>query len=59
MRCSGSNNRCISSTQLCFISDIPGVLVNDKVLHFADQKKIEQLIQNQTINGGMIFLRST
>ena len=39
---------------LCFISDIPGVLVNDKVLHFADQKKIEQLIQNQTINGGMI-----
>lgn len=39
---------------LCFISDIPGVLVNDEVLHYADQIKIEQLIEDKTINGGMI-----
>lgn len=39
---------------LCFVSDIPGICVNNKVLHFADQAKIKQLIDQQVIYGGMI-----
>lgn len=39
---------------LIFISDIPGVLVDDKVEHELNQKKIESLIKTEKITGGMI-----
>ncbi|WP_440897788.1 acetylglutamate kinase [Amphibacillus sp. Q70] len=42
------------SAPLCFVSDIPGICIDDQVLHFADQAKINQLIKEQVIYGGMI-----
>ncbi|MBU5595609.1 acetylglutamate kinase [Amphibacillus sp. MSJ-3] len=39
---------------LCFVSDIPGICVNDKVLHLVNQTKIKQLINEEVIYGGMI-----
>lgn len=39
---------------LCLISDIPGVLVDNEVMHQIDQIKINELIDDETINGGMI-----
>lgn len=39
---------------LLFISDIPGVKQDDKVLHHLCQKEIETLIDHGTIYGGMI-----
>ncbi|WP_209366167.1 acetylglutamate kinase [Sediminibacillus dalangtanensis] len=44
--------------RLCYISDIPGILVEKngetKVLHETTSSQIEQLIADGTINGGMI-----
>lgn len=42
------------SAPLCFISDIPGICVDDQVIHSADQMTINRLIDSQTIYGGMI-----
>lgn len=39
---------------LCYVSDIPGILIDQEVLHFADQTKINQLIDQEVIYGGMI-----
>jgi len=39
---------------LCLISDIPGVMADNHVLHQINQQKINQLIDDETINGGMI-----
>ncbi|MBM7540949.1 acetylglutamate kinase [Amphibacillus cookii] len=42
------------SAPLCFVSDIDGIYVGEEVLRVADPLKIEQLIADQVINGGMI-----
>ncbi|WP_182201385.1 acetylglutamate kinase [Paraliobacillus salinarum] len=44
--------------KLCFISDIPGILIEKDgkkhILHETDEQEIEQLIQTKVIYGGMI-----
>ncbi|WP_138420342.1 acetylglutamate kinase [Aquibacillus sediminis] len=44
--------------KLCFVSDIPGIYIEEdgdkKVLHQAGSNRIEQLIEDGTIQGGMI-----
>lgn len=39
---------------LCFVSDIPGILVNNEVVDFLTEQEIEKLIEEKVIKEGMI-----
>lgn len=44
----------LKADQLVFVSDVPGVLNDGKVIPALDEAKIEELIASEVISGGMI-----
>jgi acetylglutamate kinase len=44
----------MKAADLVFLSDIPGILVDEKPVSLLNEKEIDTLIEKETINGGMV-----